>query len=66
MSLIFKGCSHKDADFLIIYKPNPKLNNEKINESTELLCKSCLEDPNLVNPLHILHVYNFKTGEQLR
>ncbi len=57
MSLIFKGCSHDDAVFLVVYKSN---------QIQELVCKSCFEDPNLVNKSHILHVYNFNTGEIIR
>jgi len=57
MSCIVKECSHENRIFLVIYKSN---------ESRTLFCKSCYEDPDVVNDSVVDSVFNFETGEKLR
>ena len=50
-------CPHDNKIILILYKSdNPK----------ELICKSCYENPYLINSSDIDTVYHIETGEKLQ
>ena len=57
MSQTYTGCYHENRTFIVIYKNG---------ESTKLLCKLCLEDPDLVNDSVVDMVLDIETGEKLQ
>ena len=66
MSLIYRGCSHEERNFLVIYKQKINQFGEQIEEPTKLLCKSCYSDPVFVNDSDVSIVFDFKTGDIIR
>lgn len=66
MSLIYKGCTHEDRNFLVIYKKKLNQFGEQIEEPTKLLCKDCYNDPSFVNDSDVNLVFNFQTGDLIK